>query len=50
MTGEAIPYRLVPKIFRASAGDAISRPARRAQAAMASMSWPFDVTFVPSAR
>ena len=41
---------LVPKICRASAGLAISRPARRAQAAIASINCPFEVTLVPSAR
>jgi hypothetical protein len=40
----------VPKIFRASAGEAMSRPAFRAQAASASTSWPFEVTLVPSPR
>src|SRR5215212_2281783 len=39
---------LVPNICRASAGLAISRPARRAQAAIASINCPFDVTLVPS--
>ena len=34
----------------ASAGEAISRPAFRAQAASASTSWPFEVTLVPSQR
>ena len=34
----------------ASAGLAISRPARRTQVASAATSWPFDVTLVPSPR
>ena len=41
---------LVPKICRASAGLAISRPARRAQPAISSISCPFEVTLVPLAR
>ena len=38
------------KILRASSGEAISRPARRAQPAISSISWPFEVTFSPLAR
>ena len=43
-------YCLTPKIRRASAGLATSRPVRRTQAASASISCPFDVTLVPSPR
>jgi hypothetical protein len=41
-------HRLIPKICLASAGLAISRLARRAQAAMLSINCPFDVTLAPS--